>query len=207
MSYIEQLNWRYATKQFNSDKSIPEDTWESIEQSLVLTPSSFGLQPWKFVVVTDPILKEKLQAQSWGQAQVSDCSHLVVLCAQKNLTKTHIEQFIARTVELRGGKVEDLAGYQELMEGFISRMSEAERFSWAKNQVYIALGQLMATAAALEVDACPLEGIIPAEYDKLIDLEGFKTVVVCALGYRSADDKHASLAKVRYTANELIERR
>jgi len=204
MNYLDQLQWRYATKQFDSTKIIDSKTWQSIEDSLILTPSSFGLQPWKFVVVTNKEIKEKLREHSWGQPQVTDCSHFVILCATEAITKVHMDAFLDDTVATRGGSREDLKEYQGMMEGFISRMSDTDKFNWAKNQVYIALGQLMATAAALEIDACPMEGISPTEYDKIIEIDGYKTVVACAMGFRHSEDKYAELAKVRFSKDELI---
>ncbi len=205
MNYLDQLQWRYATKQFDATAKIPANLWDSIEDSLVLTPSSFGLQPWRFFVITDPQIKEALLPHSWGQRQVVDCSHLVVLCARDGMNGSDIEKFLDASVATRGGSREDLGPYQQLMEGFISNMNEDQKNAWATNQVYIALGQLMATAAALEVDACPMEGINPQEYDKTLNVDGYKTVVACAMGYRDNADKYATQAKVRYTKDVLIE--
>ncbi len=203
---IKQLEWRYATKVFNPNKSIPNDQWDAIEDSLVLTPSSFGLQPWKFIVVTHRETKQKLLSHSWNQQQVVDCSHLVVLAAQSPVSAKELDTFIDKTHEIRGGEKSDLQFYRDMMGGFIDKMSPEKLLVWAKNQVYIALGQLMASAAMLEIDACPMEGITPTEYDKILGLEGsgFYTTVACPMGYRSEDDKYATLAKVRYAKEQII---
>jgi nitroreductase len=205
MNFIQQLQWRYATKQFDKDKKIDPELWQQIESSLILTPSSFGLQPWKFIVITDPDLKQQLLPLSWHQKQVVDCSHFVVLCAKDAMEKHDVDAFLDNTIRTRGGTRNDLKAYEEMMLGFLSRMNETDTFHWAKNQVYIALGQLMATAAALEVDACPMEGINPPAFDQLLELSGYKTVVACALGYRHQDDKYATLPKVRFSPNVVIE--
>ena len=207
MNYIDQLKWRYATKQFDTEKKIDSDTWNQIEESLVLTPSSFGLQPWKFAVITDEALRATLKGHSWDQAQVTDCSHFVVFCACENVGEKEINSFLDDMVATRGGTREDLKFYQDMMEGFIGKMSDVEKFHWATNQAYIAIGQLMATAAALEIDACPMEGIDPAKYDEILNIEGYKTVVACALGFRTEDDKYASLPKVRFSKDAVITRR
>lgn len=204
MNIIEKLNWRYATKQFDSNKIIDPTTWQALEQSLVLTPSSFGLQPWKFIVVTSAELKQALLPHSWNQAQVTDCSHFVVFCAKENIKDQDIDHFLNSTIAARGGTREDLVAYENMMKGFLANMDDAAQLAWAKNQAYIALGQLMNVAAMLEVDACPMEGISPADFDQILELEGYKTVVACALGYRNAEDKYAELAKVRYNAAEVI---
>lgn len=203
---LQSLSWRYATKEFDAQKKISAETWDAIEQSMVLTPSSFGLQPWKFITVTDSKVKEALLAHSWSQRQVVDCSHMVVLCAKSPVVDSDIDVWLDRLTEVRNVEKDSLDGYAGMMRGFMANMDEAATLSWAKHQVYIALGQLMAAAAVLGIDACPMEGIIPAEYDKVLGLEGsgYVTTVGCAMGYRSADDKYAELPKVRYQADQVI---
>ena len=205
-SLNQALHWRYATKRFDPSRSIPAETWASLEQALILAPSSFGLQPWKFLVVTSPEVRRALVPQSWGQTQPVESSQYVVFAAQTNVTVEYIDHFLARTVEVRGGSVEALAGYRGMMVNSLTSRSEAELTNWATHQVYIALGQFMAAAAVLGVDTCPMEGLVPSEYDKILGLvgTGYKTVVACAAGYRALDDKYASLAKVRFPASELI---
>lgn len=203
---LDQLNWRYATKKFDASQRIPNETWSAIAKSLVLTPSSFGLQPWHFVVVKDEKTKEALLPHSWGQAQVTDCSHFVILAAKTSMTEAEIDSFLARTVQVRGGKIDQLNPYRDMMVGFTKNMDEAAKLQWAKLQTYIALGQLMTTAAVLGIDACPMEGIAPPEYDRILGLEekGLTTSVACALGYRCPDDKYASAPKVRFEESEMI---
>ncbi len=204
---IESLQWRYATKGFDTQKKIAPSLWTNIEQSLVLTPSSFGLQPWKFITITDQDIKDSLLEHSWGQPQVTDCSHMVVLCAKDTMEKDDIEAWLSRLVEVRGVQRDSLDGYAGMMHGFFGNMDEAATLSWAKNQVYIALGQLMTSAAVLGVDACPMEGIVHSEYNRILELEntGYSTAVACAMGYRSSDDKYASTPKVRYTDDQVLE--
>ena len=204
--WIEKLEWRYATKQFDKTKKIPADVWESIEDSLVLTPSSFGLQPWKFIVVKDETVRQELLPHSWNQPQVVDASHLIVLAARTPIQQVDIDQFITSTHETRGGDIADLDMYKGMMSGFISRMDEDQRTTWAKNQAYIALGQLMSTAAAIGIDACPMEGIVPTEYDTVLGLNGtgYTTTLACPMGYRDTDDKYAQAPKVRYPKSSII---
>ena len=206
---IEQLKWRYATKVFDPSKKIPADVWSALEESLVLTPSSFGLQPWKFYVVTDPAVKEKLTGASWGQKQPRDCSHHVVFAIKKNTDAADVDRFLKRTVEIQGGSVDALAGYRKVIVNFLSQ--PAEKFdvnAWAALQVYIALGNFMTSAALLGVDTCPMEGIAPAQYDQIlgIDGKGYHTFVACAAGYRAESDKYASIPKVRFKLEDVIER-
>lgn len=207
MDVLDKLKWRYATKVFDPKKKISDELWGQVEESLVITPSSFGLQPWKFLVITDQAVKESLLVHSWNQAQVTNCSHLVVLTALKNLDEADVERYILDLHAKRGGELDALQPYKGMMNGFLAGMSEEQKFAWAKNQVYIALGQLMTTAAMLEIDTCPMEGLIPAKYDEILGLEDgrYATVVACSMGYRSEDDKYEKLAKVRYEKSEIIE--
>jgi len=207
---IQALNWRYATKAFDPARKISVADLKTLEQSLVLTPSSFGLQPYRFVVVGDPQLKARLREASWGQAQITDCSHLVVFLARQQMTETDVDRLIQRTVQLRGGKPEDLAGYRAMMVSTLVTGPRAATVpEWAARQAYIALGQLMASAALMGLDACPMEGLDPNQYDEILGLKAtpFRTVVACATGYRAEGDKYASLAKVRFPVEELVERR
>ena len=201
----KQLEWRYATKVFDSTKVIPETDWKTLERALVLTPSSFGLQPWKFFVVTDPAKRALLKPASWGQSQIVDASHLVVFAIRKNLSESDIERFVARTAEVRGTTVESLESYRQMMVGSLSKPS-IDINAWASRQVYIALGFFMSTAALLGIDACPIEGFEPAKYDEILGLSalGYGASVVAAAGYRSGSDKYATLPKVRFKAEDVI---
>ncbi|MEX1315641.1 MAG: NAD(P)H-dependent oxidoreductase [Synechococcaceae cyanobacterium] len=207
---LSALRWRYATKAFDPGRRIPAGTWAALERSLVLSPSSYGLQPWRFLVIDDPALRAELRPHSWNQSQITDASHLVVFLAQRAITEADLDRLIAATAAARGVPAEQLTGYRELMLKDLVHGPRSERIgSWASNQVYIALGTFMTAAALLEVDTCPIEGFSPADYDRILDLENtpYRSAVVCAAGYRSADDKYADLAKVRYPAAELIEHR
>ncbi|MCA1963006.1 MAG: NAD(P)H-dependent oxidoreductase [Prosthecobacter sp.] len=207
---LAALNWRYACKAFDPTKKIPDDTWETLEQSLVLTPSSFGLQPWKFLVIRDAELREKLVPHAWNQRQVADCSHLVVMTVPKALGEDWIDANIARMVEVRGGTADALAGFRSMVAGFRTNLeAKGGLETWAKLQSYIALGQFMLAAALLGVDTCPMEGFIPAKFDEVLGLDssGWTTAVLCPAGYRSAEDRYATLPKVRFEAKAVIEHR
>ena len=205
---VEALNWRYATKAYDTAKKIPADVWKTLEQSLVLAPSSYGLQPYKFLVVNDPAKRADLRPHSWGQPQITDASHLVVFAARTTLTEQHVDEFIQRVSDVRGVPADALGGYRDMMVGdLVKGPRSAVVQHWAARQAYIALGELLTTAALLGVDATPIEDFNPAEYDKLLKLEGtgYSSVVVAALGYRSAEDKYASLPKVRFSTGQLVE--
>jgi len=209
-SLLQQLNWRYATKKFDTSKKIPAADWAVLEEALILTASSYGLQPWKFIVVTDPALKAKLRPASWNQSQVEDCSHLVVFTAKQDVTEADLDRFIARTAEVRGTTVESLAGYKGFMLGdLVNGARHAVIHEWAARQTYIAMGNLLTSAALLGIDACPFEGIEPAKYDEILGLKGtgYATISACPLGYRAEDDKYASAPKVRFAAKDVIDHR
>lgn len=166
----------------------------------MLSPSSYGLQPWTFQVIDDQALRAELRPHSWNQSQVTDASHLVVFLAKRTVTEADLDRLISATSTARGVPTEQLSGYRELMAKDLVHGPRSERIgTWASNQMYIALGTFMTAAALLGVDTCPIEGFSPPDYDRILGLE--------ASPYRSADDKYATLAKVRYPASELIEHR
>lgn len=205
---IDALRWRYSTKAFDPSRRIAPDVWNAIEQSLVLSPSSFGLQPWKFVVITDQSVKDKLPAISWNQAQTKDCSHMVVLAGRKTLNAADVNRYVDRITQVRDIPGDPLRGYKDMMLGIVGSMPAADLDAWCAKQVYIALGFLMETCALLGVDACPMEGIVGPEYDKLLKLPemGYTALVGCAVGYRSVEDKYAAFPKVRYESKDVIVR-
>ncbi len=205
---LEALHWRYATKVFDPAKKIPSDTWVALEQSMVLTPSSYGLQPWKFIVVTDKAIRESLVPHCWKQRQVADCSHLVVMAVQKVLDEAHIDRFISRIVEIRGGSADGLMGYRNVMMNDVVHGERGKWVAeWAARQAYIALGQFMASCALVGVDSCPMEGFVPEKVDELLGLteRGYTAAVLCPAGYRSAADRYAHLPKVRFADSDVIE--
>lgn len=208
-SVLSALQWRYAAKQFDPTRTISPEDWETIEQSLVLTPSSFGLQPWKFLIVRDPGIRAELQPESWNQPQVTEASHFVVMAARVDLTADDIDAWIHRMAEVQGRSPQDIAPLRGMIAGFAEAQSSAERHQWNIRQVYIALGQLMTTAAILGIDSCPMEGISTTAYDGILGLErsGYATVVACAIGYRRETDKYAVIPKARFDRARVIEYR
>jgi len=202
------LNWRYAVKKFDPTKTIPADTWAALEQSLVLSPSSYGLQPWKFLVVETPAVREQLLPHSWNQRQVVDASHLVVFAVKRDVGPSDAERLVTRSAEVRGVPAGKLDGYKKMMVGSLTRQSVADIDIWMSRQVFIALGVFLTTAALLGVDACPMEGFAPEKYDDILGLTnmGYAARVAAAVGYRAADDASAGLAKVRFPAAEVVAR-
>lgn len=205
--FVDALNWRYATKSFDASKKISPTDWETLEASLHLSPSSFGLQPWKFVVVENKDLRLKLKVASWNQSQITDASHLVVFCQRKNITTKEIDQHLNNIAKVRGVTLDSLKPYKDMMVGFVSRDPKAfDVNSWATRQVYIALGFFLLTAANLGIDSCPMEGIDPDQYNKILglDQQGLSAVVVATAGYRSSSDAYANAKKVRFDRSSVI---
>lgn len=203
----QQLSWRYATKRFDPTKKISEKDWHTLEESLRLAPSSFGLQPWKFIVVKNPEVRKQLQPLSWNQPQLVEASHLVVIAAKKEVTHTDVDGFLSSISETRGVPVAALQEYGGMMKGFLDALAQQGTCEhWSTRQAYLALGMLLSTAAVLKIDACPLEGINPVAYDEVLNLNqsGYSTKVACALGYRSAEDASASYTKVRYDRAKVM---
>lgn len=204
------MNWRYAVKVFAADRTIPAETWATLEEVLRLSPSSYGLQPWKFLVITDRALRAELRPFSWNQSQITDCSHLVVFLRKRTMSEPDLQRLLAHTAEVRNVPTESLTGYAELMRNDLVEGPRSQLISsWSANQAYLALGNLLTSAALLKVDTCPIEGFSPVDYDRILNLENtpYQSTVVCACGYRSANDRYADLAKVRYPAVEVIEHR
>jgi nitroreductase len=204
---IEALEWRYATKKFDATKKIDEKTWANLEKALILTPSSYGLQPWKFIIVQNQEIKDQLKAVSWNQSQVSDCSHHVVFAIKEKMDEAHITHFIEQTAKVRGIEASTMDGYKKMMIGDLVQGPRSKVISeWAARQAYIALGNFMTAAAIVGIDTCPLEGIDPVKYDEILDLTGtgWKVVCACPAGFRASDDKYSDTKKVRFDSSEVI---
>ena len=204
---MEALEWRYAVKKFNPTKKIQQDQWSVLEQSLLLSPSSYGLQPWKFLVVQNGEIRKKLTPASWNQTQVEDCSHYVVIATLKKITEDYIGSFIQSTAQTRNVEAATLEGYKKMMMGDLIQGPRSQVVDhWAQKQSYIAMGNIMHTAALLKIDSCPMEGIDPKAYDKILELENtdYASAAAVALGYRSSDDKYQMAKKVRFPKDQII---
>lgn len=203
---IENLKWRYATKLFDPSLKISEEDLNELLDVLRLTPSSFGLQPWKFIVVESMAVREKIQAISWNQKQVTEASHLIVLARQAEMTHDDVERFLTSIVKVRQVAPDSLEGYGAMMKSFVGARDDKARASWMKDQVYIALGFLLFGCAQKRIDSCPMEGFDSAKCDAILGLEelGLKSVVLCPVGYRSVEDHWGSTPKVRYGSEDVV---
>jgi nitroreductase len=203
---IDALQSRYSVKQFDATKKISEEDWSVIEDALVLTPSSFGLEPWKFIVIKDATLKEQLKAASWHQPQITDCSHLVVFCAKNTIDAEYIGVVIDNMATVRRVSADDMKGYKDRLLGYFANES-LNQPHYTANQTFIALGSILTVASLLKIDACPIGGFEPNEYSRILgDVipAGYTPSVVCPFGYRMEGDKYASIKKARQPKQNLI---
>jgi len=207
-SLLAQLHWRYAVKKFDPARKIPANIWSALEETLVLSPSSYGLQPWKFFVVSNPALRESLLPFSWGQKQIVDASHLVVFAVKKDVGAADALRLIDRTVAVRGVSADTLEMYKNMMTRSLTNTPPAEVDIWMSRQVFIALGVFLTSCAVLGIDACPMEGFQHLKYDEILglDAKGYSARVVATAGYRDANDLYGNAAKVRYPLSEIVER-
>lgn len=202
------LKWRYACKKFDPSKKISEQDWRTLMTALRDAPSSYGLQPYRFTWVQNPGLREKLRTASWNQGQVTDASHFLVFTSKDQVTEAEVDRFMELNAKIRNLSLESLKGYRDMiMKNVVHGMSAEQSLEWTRRQAYIAMGFLLETAALLNIDTTPIEGLEPETYDAILDLAptGYKTVAAVALGYRHSEDRNQNLAKVRYSIPELIE--
>jgi nitroreductase len=206
--FVPHLQWRYATKKFNPEQKIAQEDLDDLLESLRLSPSSLGLQPWKFVVVTDPTIRKQLREQAWDQAQITDASHLIVFCVNNNIDEHYVQKLIAHIAQERHIPLESLQKLQEMILNSLTHQSAEEREAWLIHQVYITLGVLLTVCAAKRIDACPMEGFDPSAFDTMLHLreQGLHAVALCAIGYRAGDDKYAPTVtpKVRWDKEDLF---
>lgn len=204
---IESLKWRYATKKFDTSRKVSASDLAILKEAINLTPSSYGLQPYKVLDIQNAELREKLKVASFGQTQVTDASHLFVFVANDDLTSGHIDAFIELTAKTQQIDPEGLKGYGDFMKSVFGSRTAQENHNWAARQAYIALGTLVNIAAEMGLDVSSMEGFDPAQYDEILGLKGtgYSTVVIAAIGYRSATDEAQFRAKVRKPINEVFQ--
>ncbi|CAE79076.1 unnamed protein product [Bdellovibrio bacteriovorus HD100] len=203
----DALEWRYATKKYDATKKISDADWTTLRNSLTLAPSSYGVQPWKFLVIENPDVRKQLKPVSWNQTQVTDASHYVVFLYKEKMDADFVQKFINRVAEVRSAPLEALDGYKNMLVENLVKAQEEKIRVWSQRQTYIAMGFLLQTAALLKIDATPMEGFDPVAYDKILGLEGsgWKTVATVALGYRHQEDALQNQKKVRFTEDDLIQ--
>jgi len=205
MSITEALNWRYAVKKFTSER-IEEDKISELLTATRLSASSYGLQPWRIIVVDDIDMRRRLYKYAMGQDKVINCSHLVVLAAQTDIGEATVDRYMDALTKVRDLPVDVLDNISMHMKEIIGNMSGQRRRAWAHEQVYIALGTLLTAAAVMKIDTCPMTGFESEGFDNVLGLNkcSLESSVICALGVRDPEDENAFLPKVRYDDKEMV---
>lgn len=206
MSIINALEWRYAVKKFDPNKILSKEKVSVLKKAFNLTATSYGLQPVKLIIVSNKELQKTLKASSWNQAQVEDASHLLIFCIENEIDDVYIKKYFERVKNIRNTPDEILAPFQNFLIEDFNRKTTEEIKHWAKNQVYLAMGNLLTVCAIEAIDACPMEGFLPEDYDKILklDTKGLKSVLVLPIGYRADDDMFAELKKVRKPLQDSV---
>lgn len=205
-NYLESLNWRYATKKFNSEKQISDTDLNTLLEAIRLSPSSYGLQPYHVFIIKDKEVREKLKAVSWGQTQITDSSYLVVFANNASFDARLIDNYLANVSDTRNVDLNNLQGYGDLMKSKLLDLPDNIKEAWTARQTYLALGNLLSAAASLKIDACPMEGFDAEAYNELLGLndKGLNTSVVAAIGYRDEEDDTQHYKKVRQSKELLF---
>lgn len=206
MDTIKSLQWRYAVKKFNKEKTLTEAQINTLKEAFNLTATSYGLQPIKLVVVKNKAIQKELVAHSWNQPQVLDASHLLVICIPKIYKIEEVNNYFELVQEIRNTPDAIINPFKEFLSGEISKKTQEEMFAWNKNQAYLSLGNLLTVCALEKIDSCPMEGFIPEKYDEILNLtaHNLTSTLVLPVGFRADDCYMKDLTKVRKNLTESI---
>ncbi|CAM4250276.1 NAD(P)H-dependent oxidoreductase [Flavobacterium terrigena] len=206
-TFIENQNWRYATKKFNSEKKISDTDFEILKDAIQLSSSSYGLQPYKVLIIENEEIRKQLQPASWGQSQIVDASHLLVFANITNVDEEYINNFAQNVATTRNIPFENVKGYADFMIGKITTLTPEDQAVWTAKQTYLALGNLLNAAAELKIDVTPMEGFDPNQYNEILGLteKGLHASLVATVGYRHHEDDTQHYIKVRKPKSELFE--
>lgn len=206
-TFIENQNWRYATKKFNSEKKISNSDLEILKEAIQLSSSSYGLQPYKVLIIENEEIRKQLQPASWGQSQITEASHLFVFASVTNVDAEYITRYAENMAKTRNIPFDSVKGYADFMIGNIASLTPEKQIIWAQKQAYLALGNLLNAAAELKIDVTPMEGFLPEQYNEILGLKekGLHATLVATIGYRHDEDDTQHYAKVRKPITELFE--
>lgn len=208
MSILHTLQWRYATKQFDSNKKVSEDDITELLTATNLSASAYGLQPYKLYIIHNDALQKELREYSYHQSQITDASHIFVFAAKTDISPEYISEYITRTEQVRNMQPGSLETYKQSILGAFAGKSQSDILAWSQKQAYLALGTLLIAGADLKIDICPMEGFIPDDYNRILGLheKGLHATVVAAVGYRSHQDSLATAHKSRKPLEDLVHR-
>ncbi|WP_367754085.1 NAD(P)H-dependent oxidoreductase [Flavobacterium sp. WC2430] len=205
-TFLDKQNWRYATKKFDSAKKISTADLDTLKEAIRLSTSSYGLQPYKVLIVENPELRAKIQPAAWGQSQIVDASHLIIFANETNVDDTTIDSYLKNISETRNTPIEALSGYGDFMKSKITTLEPEIKKNWTSKQTYLALANLLNAAAELKIDATPMEGFDPAQVNEILGLNelGLNASLIATLGYRHAEDETQHYPKVRKSNEDLF---
>ncbi len=205
-NFIKNANWRYATKKFDTTKKVSDEDLETLKEAIRLSASSYGLQPYKVLIIDNPELKAQLQPAAWGQSQIVDASQLLIFANITNFGDAEIEAYIQNLTETRGVPAEAVQGYADFMKSKISTLSLEKRNIWTSKQTYLAMGNLLNAAAELNIDVTPMEGFEPQKVNEILDLDklGLNASLIATVGYRHNEDDTQHYVKVRKSNEDLF---
>ena len=206
MNIIESLEWRYACKKFDANKTVSEEKLTVLKEAFNLTATSFGLQPIKLIIIQNKELQQQLVPHSFGQKQVANASHLLVICIQDSFTLEDIDKYFELEKDIRGTSETIIAPFRKQLKDLYATKSTIEIQESAIRQAYIALGNLMTVCAIEKIDSCPMEGFIAPKFDEILKLKekNLRSVLLLPIGYRAKDDFMQKLKKVRKPITETI---
>ena len=206
-NYIEALKWRYATKKFDSSKKVAAEDLNILKEAMQLSASSYGLQPYKIFVIEDQEIRKQLQPAAYGQSQIVDASHLIVIANKADFDENLVDSYVDEISKVRGIEPAQLSGMADYMKKNVVDLAVEMKAQWTAKQTYIVLGNLLAAAAQLKIDTCPMEGFDAKKFNEILGLANndYNASVIVALGYRSIDDATQHLPKVRRPQEVLFE--
>lgn len=207
MQVLNNLKWRYATKKFDADKKISDEQLSYLKEVIRLSASSYGLQLYKVLVVSDPEIKKRIQPLCWNQSQITDCSHLFIFCSYKNYKDSFVDEYIELVTTEQELEHTTLEGYGTFIKGKISEKTSTEQTAWLERQPYLAVSNLIMACAEQEIDTCPMEGFTTEDINRFfkLDSKNLSAIVMVAVGYRSKDDIVQHRKKVRKAEKDLFE--
>ncbi|MDT0642488.1 NAD(P)H-dependent oxidoreductase [Zunongwangia sp. F363] len=205
-TYIENLEWRYATKKFDQTRKIEAKDLEKLLKSIQLSASSYGMQPYEVLVVKDPEMRQKLQPVAFNQSQITEASHLIVFASLTSISEEHVDAYLDNISKIRDIQVEKLNGFKDMLANTVLKQSASDQKAWAEKQAYIALGNLLSAAANYKIDACPMEGFDAVKFNEILGLKekGLSATVIATIGYRSEKDVAQHAKKVRKNEKQLF---
>jgi nitroreductase len=206
MSLVKAMEWRYATKKYDTSKQLSNEQFDELLTSVQLAPSSYGLQPYKFITVSDPAKLEQISRAAFGQPQITTASKVLVIAVETNISDETVKNYIDKAAVARNTERVNLEAREQFVNSRLALLSPDQKIDWAEKQAFLAIGILVSAAAEAGIDASPMEGFDPHQVDEILDLKAqhLQTALLFALGYRSPEDEFANIPKVRKTKAELF---